>query len=469
MKIKHLLSLAIAILMIAFISCNDELDNIGGNIQPDGDDISVYIDTVVLTARTVSMEDSVYARSNFGLLGEYTDPIFGKIKSDFLSELFCSEKTAFHEKTISVDSVFLDIVSEISYGDSISPIGITAYRVDKKDLNRDFYTNVKPTDYCSMKQIIGQGVFTIKDAEHFGSNQAAKQYRLLVNKSLGNEIYNNWKKSNGNIFANEDSLRNYFKGIYITSNFGSGSLINVNTSRLLIYYSYTGRNSGNTADSVRVGSVLLPTNQQVIQLNRVQNTIPSYLLENGDSKVYLKSPAGVCTEITIPLKQIIEKAKRNNKINIVNSASFNLKGFTEEEQNMTLGQSSNLLFINKDSINNFFSKNKNADNNSSFIMIRSAATNTYNFSNSNQVSSLSNNLATMVNYYVNYYKDKETVPDLKFLVLPISTAISYVSANYTQVAIYSSVYNQMTPTSAILRSDKDNMKMGLIFSDYNSN
>lgn len=469
MKIKHLLSLTMAILMIAFISCDDELNNIGENIQPDDDDISVYVDTVVLTAKTVSLEDSVYARSNFGLLGEYTDPIFGKIKSDFLSELYCSENTAFHEKAFSIDSVFLDVVSEKSYGDSISPIGITAYRVDKKDLNRDFFTNIKPTDYSSLKQIIGQGVFTIKDAEFYGSSGAAKQYRLVVDKSLGQEFLDYWKESKGNIFANDDSLRNYFKGIYITTTFGSGSLINVNTSRLQIYYSYTGRNKENTEDSTRVGSVLLPTTQQVIQLNRVQNTIPSYLLENSDSRVYIKSPAGVCAEITIPLKQIIEKAKKDNKINIVNSATFNLKGFTEEEQNMTLGQSPNLLFINKDSINNFFSKNKNADSNTSFIMTRSAATNTYNFSYSNQTSATSNNLASMVNYYINFYKDKDVIPDLKFLVLPVSTGIGYTSTGYTQVPIYNAVYNQMTPTSAILRSDTNNMKMGLIFSDYNSN
>ncbi|GAB6008035.1 DUF4270 domain-containing protein [Dysgonomonas reticulitermitis] len=465
MKIKLLLNLTIVLFAIAFVSCNDDLDSIGGNIQPDGDDISIYVDTVVLTAKTVSLEDSVFARHASGLIGEYTDPVFGKIKSDFLSELYCPEKLSFHEKTTSIDSVFLDVISYGFYGDSISPIGIAAYRVDKKNLNKDFFTNIKPTDYSSMKEVIGRGIFTIKDADAYS---AGKRYRLSASNSLGSEIYNEWKNSNGETFTNSDHLRQFFKGIYVTTTLGSGSLIDVNTSILQIYYSYTGRNTADTADSTHVGLFRLPTTGEVIQLNQVQNTTPDYLFQNSDTRAYLKSPAGVCAEVTIPLKEIMNKAKKEGITNKLNSATFKLKGYTEEEDKMTLNRSSNLLFINKDSLVNFFSKNNMADTKTSFIMIRDATSNTYNFSYSNTTSSVSNNLATMVNYYVNYYKDKENVPDLKFLVLPITAYSQNVTSGYSQVSTYTNVYNQMVPTSAILRTDKDNMKMALIFSNYNS-
>ncbi|MFT4221944.1 DUF4270 domain-containing protein [Dysgonomonas sp.] len=465
MKIKLLLNLTIVLFAIAFVSCNDNLDSIGGNIQPDGDDISVYVDTVVLTAKTVSLEDSVFARHASGLLGEYTDPIFGKIKSDYLSELYCSEDLAFHKNTTVIDSVFLDIISDKFYGDSISPVGIAAYRVDKKNLEKNYFTNIKPTDYCSMKDVVGRGIFTIKEAEAYGTG---KKYRLSVAKSLGNEFYNEWKNSNGATFKNSETFRNFFKGIYVTTTLGSGSLININTNILRIYYSYTGRNTADTADSTYVGSVMLPSTGEVIQLNQVQNTIPDYLFQNSDTRAYLKSPAGVCAEITVPLKDIMNKAKKEGITNKLNSATFKLKGYTEEEDKMAMNRSVNLLFINKDSLVNFFSKNNMADSKTSFIMIQDATSNTYNFSYSNIASSVSNNLATMVNYYVNYYKDKENVPDLKFLVLPITASSQYVTSGYSQILTYTNVYNQMTPTSTILRTDKGNMKMALIFSNYNS-
>ena len=465
MKIKLLLNLTIVLFAIAFVSCNDDLDTIGGNIQPGGDDISVYVDTVVLTAKTVSLEDSVYARHASGLLGEYTDPIFGKIKSDYLSELYCPEDLAFHKNKTTVDSVFLDVISDVFYGDSISPVGIAAYRVDKKNLEKDFFTNIKPTDYSSMKEVVGRGVFTIKDADAYGTG---KRYRLSVAKSLGDEIYEEWVNSEKAGTKFPEAFRNFFKGIYVTSTLGSGSLININTNILRIYYSYTGRNTADTADSTYVGSVMLPSTGEVIQLNQVQNTIPSYLLEESDTHTYLKSPAGVCTEITIPLKDIMNRAKKDNITNKLNSATFKLKGYTEEEEKMAMNRSTNLLFINKDSLVNFFSKNNMADSKTSFIMVRDATSNTYNFSYSNLASSVSNNLATMVNYYVNYYKDKEDVPDLKFLVLPITATSQYVTSGYSQVLTYTNIYNQMTPTSAILRTDEENMKMALIFSNYNS-
>ncbi|MDR1092511.1 MAG: DUF4270 domain-containing protein, partial [Prevotella sp.] len=222
------------------------------------------------------------------------------------------------------------------------------------------------------------------------------------------------------------------------------------------------------ADSTYVGLFRLPATDEVIQLNQVQNTIPGDLFQNSDTRAYLKSPAGVCAEVTIPLKEIMNKAKKENVTNKLNSATFKLKGYTEEEEGMGMARSNNLLFINKDSLVNFFSKNNMADSKTSFIMIQDATSNTYNFSYSNIASSVSNNLATMVNYYVDYYKDKENVPDLEFLVLPIDAYSQNVTSGYSQVLTYTNIYNQMAPTSAILRTDRDNMKMALIFSNYNS-
>jgi hypothetical protein len=461
MKIKHLLNLTVVFLAIALVSCDDDLNSIGGNIQPGGDDISIYVDTVVLTARTVSMVDSIYARSESGLLGEYNDPVFGKIKSDFLSEFYNPDSLSFHAKTTSIDSVFLDMVSPRFFGDTISPIGIAAYRIDKKPLERNFFTNINPTDYCSMQDIWGQGIFTIKDAERFGSD---RRYRFAVRKSIGDEFYNEWKNSDGKTFLNSASLRNYLKGIYVTTTLGSGSLIDMDYTALQIYYSYTGRNLSNTADSTRVGLFRLVTNRMVIQLNRVQNSIPENLFENSDSRVYMKTPAGICAELTIPLKEIMDKAKKEGRTNRLNSAGFFLKGYTEEEEKSNMQRSNNLLFINKDSLPNFFFNNKEADAKTSFVMMRNPSTNSYNFSNSN-TTSVSNNLANMVNYYVDYYKDKETVPDLKFMVIPVSAQASQVVNSGLQM--YTRIYNLMTPTSTILRTDEDNMKMALIFSNYN--
>lgn len=476
MKFKLLLNLTIAIFAIVFIACDDNLDTIGSNIQPDGDDIAVYTDTVIITAKTVSLEDSVYARTAFGVLGEYVDPIFGTVKSDYLSELYCPENLSFRDKTTSIDSVHLSVIFESFVGDSISPIGVSAYRVTKS-LEKNYFTNIKPTDYCDLKESLGQGLFSIRNSM-LPDEGGLREFKLEVDNSVGQELYDEWERTDGKVFTNSDELRKFFKGIYVTTTFGSGSLININTTALQVYYSYTGRNLDNTADSTRIAMLRLPVTSEVIQMNRVQNSIPSNLFENGDTRTYLKSPAGVCTELTIPLKKIMEIAetKGEGKNNKLNSATFKLKGYTEEEEKTNISQSPHLLFINKDSIKTFFTNpNKIAlsDNKTSFIMIRdgyyttASTTNTYNFSYSN-TTSVSNNIATLINHYADYYKDKTDIPDLKYLVIPISVAGQSVSSGYTSVYTFTNVYNQMYPTTAIFRTDKDNMKMPLIFSSYNT-
>ena len=168
------------------------------------------------------------------------------------------------------------------------------------------------------------------------------------------------------------------------------------------------------------------------------------------------------------MKKAEETGKKNNKLN---AANFKIKGFTEEEEKTNLGRPSTLLFINKDSLTNFFSdRNKNRpDAKTSFVMERSSTTNIYNFVYGNIASSTVNNIANLINHYMDYYKGKDNIPDLKYLVIPVSTKTqSSTTSSGSSVTMYTNVYNLMTPASAIFRTDVNNMKMGLIFSNYNS-
>lgn len=466
MKIKTLLNLAIAALMIVFVACDDDINQVGNSIQPDGDDIGVSTDTVVIKAKTVSLNDSVYALADSILLGNYTDPVFGKVTSDYLTELYCPENTTFPDKTISIDSTFIEVVSFRTYGDTTSPFGISAYRVTSP-LKANFFTNLDPKRYCDMTKTLGQGVFTIKDTP---ASSGQRSFLLRANKSLGQEFFDEWKNSKGATFKNSETLKEFFKGIYVTNSLGAGSMMNVSATVLRIYLKYTGRNVADTADSTRVGIFRLAATPEVIQLSHIQNSNPASLFANSDTRTYIKSPAGVCTELTIPLGEIIKKAdasgKKNNKLN---AANFKIKGYTEEEQKSNLERPRTLLFINKDSLNNFFLNKKMTDAKTSFIMEWSTSTNTYNFTYSNVKGATSNNIANMINYYMEQYKGKSNVPDLTYLVIPVSAKTqASTSSSGSTIYSYTNVYNQMSPTAAILRTDTENMKMSLIFSNYNS-
>ena len=456
MKIKTLLSLAIAFFAIVFIACDDDLNSVGNSIQPDGDGIFVGADTVIIKAETISFKDSVYAHTVYGLLGEYVDPIFGKIKSDYLSEFYCptdAESTLFKDNVKSIDSVFLDTEFTYFTGDSISPMGLSVYEVTSP-LKAFFFTSIDPTKYCDMKKVLGQSIFSIQDVpDTVISKTRIRTIKTKLDIALGERFYKKWKDTNGEAFKNSDELKKFFKGVYVTTTFGSGSLINVDYTELNIKYTYNIRNKANTADSAAVGIFRLPVTPEVIQMNHVKNDIPSNLFLDKDTKTYMTTPAGLYTQISIPLDQIRKKAGTGR---VINAANFKIKGFTEEEEKSNLLRPTSLLLINKDSLKNFFFEKKLQDNRTSFIISRNAKTNSYDFGN----------IASIINHYADHYKNMETLPDLNYVIIPVMTT---TFKNSNNVTVISDIYNQMFPTSAILRSDPKNMKMSIIFTQYNDN
>lgn len=466
MKIKTILySVIFTISFLCLVSCSDELTSIGSDIQPGGDGIFVGADTVFLTAKTISMKDSIFARTTSGALGEYIDPILGSTKSDYLFQYYCPNGLKFVGKDrnkIVIDSVVMTIsVDSAIIGNRNAPMGLSIYRVNTP-LKGYFYTNVDPTIYCDMSTTLGRGVFV---ANELGSYYSTKHIKIKMNNSYGQEFLNQWKQDS-TIFASQEKLNNKFKGVYITNTFGNSTLAKVNSTRLNIYYNYQGRNHDNTKDSTKTETFTLTATNEVIQMNHIKNDIPSSLLTDAEAKTktYLKTPAGLYTELTVPLADIINSINNKTEIDsnlMINIASFRLKGYSDLETQSGLSNPSNLLIIDKDSINGFFEKNDLTEFNkgqTSILVTRTAATNTYDLGN----------MATIISHYVNIYKDKTSIPDIKFLVIPVEVVYSpYETSSGSVTTKVTSIYNLMYPSGAILRSDRDNLKMTIIYSKYN--
>lgn len=455
MKIKTLLSLAIAFFAVVFVACDDDLGQLGESIQPKDDDINAKGDTINLKAATYSFEDSVYARTQYGLLGEYIDPIFGKVKSDYMTELFCPDNVEFknpNNKKITIDSVLLKTEFVNFTGDTVAPMGLSVYEVTEP-LKAFFFTNVDPAKYTSnMSKLLGQNIFSIQDLpDTVISSSRIRTIYTQLNLSLGERFYKEWVDSK-DTFKDSDTMSKFFKGIYVTTTFGSGTIINTDQTTFDIYYTYQIRNVANTADSAAVGVFRLPVTPEVIQMNRVKNSLPSGMLGQSDVQTYLKTPAGVYTELTIPLKDIMNSVGKDR---VLNAANFKIKGFTEQEEKSGLIRPSYVLVINKDSLKNYFYDQRySASSKTAFVVSRNTTSNTYDLGN----------LAYVINYYSNYYKDQAELPDLKYLMIPIDVSTVYSSTTGTNSI--ADVFNMMYPTSAILRTDPDNMKMTVISSKY---
>lgn len=451
MKGKSLWTLIVLTITLGFIACDDNLNSIGFGIQPPSDTISVANDTVDINARTISMRDSVYARTINGTLGMYEDPIFGTIKSDYLCQFYFPDSASIYKNMTEIDSVRF-LVDFLSYsGDSLAPMGLSVYRVTKP-LKDYFYTNVDPAEYCNMEEVLAQEAFTVSGASIISTSGSLKQRRVSaeLDKSFGSDLYNAFFSGKVN---NSESFNKYFPGTYVTTNFGSGCLLEDVLTYIRIHYKYTdikGNHDG-TQDTIRSTVFTLAVTNEVIQLNHIKNGNPASLFEEGTGATYLKTPAGVYTELEFPIKEISENMAKKNLNNVL-SAQLTLKGYTEKEIDspFELSRPANILLIDKDSIHNFFTKRQQPNGITSYCISRETNYNTYNFTN---ISSL-----------VNHYKEKG-IDVAKFAVIPVG-----VERNNSTGAI-TKVYNYMQPSSAILRSNKKDaskkdMQMTLVYSRF---
>lgn len=448
MKVKSIFAVVSCFIALAFASCDDDLNSIGGTIQPPADSISITTDTLAIKARTISMQDSVYARTINGVLGQYEDNLFGTIKSDYLCQFYFPEGAKFKDNLLEIDSVQFIINFNTYSGDTLAPMGLAVYEA-AKTIPENFYTNVDPTKYLGDKpKLLANEAYTISGAKIIPSSSGIREIVADLGTDFGKRIYNGWKDKK---FTDNASFNEFFKGTYVTTNFGSGNLIRVLYTSIDIYYKYNDvlGNHDNTADTTRTSSFSLTVTPEVMQLNQIKNKNPEELFVEGTGATYLKTPAGVYTEVTFPITQIkANMAKKNFKT--INTAIFSLKGYTEKESTSKyeLGRPTTLLLINKDSVNTFFSRRQLYDGKTTVVGTH-GSNNIYNFAN----------ISTLINTYKDMNLDKDPV----FAVIPVEV-VTKTDANGS--SYLTGVFNYLQPSTSIIRSDEKNLRLELIYSKF---
>ena len=434
--------------------CNDELSEVGSSIQPDGDKSFVYVDSFQLSAKTVLM-DSVYARTTSGLLGEIYDPLYGNIKSDYLCQFYCPENYQFQNTPLNgvIDSMDLRIFYSSWVGDSLTPMQVTVYPITTVP-ERNFYTNVDPEKYCDMQTVLGQKMYTAYDvtiSDSVRNGLTSTTYTPVVRVKLPTEIvqdFYNETVNNPGSFENQDAFNQYFPGLYITNTFGSGNLLTVYQTSFFIYYRYTVEGSAGQ-DSIVNGREQFNVTREVIQLNHVANANLEPLLLPDEKYTYMRTPAGVYTELTLPITEIKETVGSR----FLNNLPLTLHAMPQENWDYAFEPPSYLLLLPTDSVKGFFEQNKVENNETAFLSgIYDSSTRTYTFGN----------ISNLIKYQLENAPDE----DLQVSVIPVSRETQSDSYSGTEYTV--TLSNYMLPSGVKIVKDNDYMKVGLTTSEYNS-
>jgi hypothetical protein len=464
MKSKSLINGLILIFaaMLTF-SCNDTLDQVGFTIQPGKDRLGVGVDTLNLRARTVQV-DSVYNRTKYPVLGEYKDPTFGSIRASYMGEFYFPEGAGFKEGA-EIDSVRIIASYTTMMGDSLAPMELSVYEITKSLKGTANYTHIDPSDYVDLSSPIGSQVFTGKNStyrtgSYTGSDYSTINYKIYdiivrLPNELGERFLNEYKKPGHGKLMDVDTFREFFKGLYFTPTFGNSTIVSIDGTFLNVHYHYLDpKGSSTQQDTIRTDVLSLRITPEVSQINYIQNNNQQLLSEN-DNRTFVKSPAGVNTEITFPFSELHDKIKSQ----ALNLANFTIYAMPEAEENplVKIAPPDYLLLINKDSLNGFFEQRKLIDNVTSFISSK-FDTNTYSYRFSN--------ISTMINHYNQEFNGEAF--DLVYYLIPVSaTYTTYQQSYYSQASsVLTALHNQMWPNAAILDKREGNMKLELIFSNF---
>lgn len=450
MKIKLvLLGLILGITILG--GCNDNLTEVGINTMPSTDGVEARADTFYMTAKTL-LSDSVYARTTSGSLGELVDPMFGTLKSDYLCQFYCPDNYSFKHTPINgkIDSVEFKIFYQSWTGDSLTPMRVQLYQITTP-LQKNYYTNVDPKKFCDMKTLLGSKSYTAHDMTVSDSLRSTSSFMPNVAVRMPIDFGQHFYEETINhpaSFNNQDAFNKFFPGIYVTTTFGTGNIINVYSSEMYIFYKYTTTGSAGQDSIVKTYENFNATSE-VIQLNRFKNSNISHLIEPNDSVSYLRSPAGVYTEFTIPSKAIAAAIDGR----ILSNMNLTLKALPQDDWDFAFEPPSDILILPSDSVDQFFKNNEIENSNTIFRASYTSSTRSYNF----------NNICNVLKDHIEKAPDK----DLKLSVIPIERKTGTTSSYYYGSSTYTTaINNYLKPSGVKLRINNKTMRLRIVTIKY---
>lgn len=410
MKILRLLTVLV-IAALTFAACDDTTEGIGGSITNKIDNINISNSAFNVTTKSI-VADSVLSRNNTGLIGKMKDPETGNyVKGDYMTQLsvlptFSVDTLDYIKQanngSIEADSCYLLVSYNASYGDTIAPMKVTAYEMTKPmEENKEYYSN-----YDAFKE-----GWVSENNQHWSSNynlsntSDVKNFKIYLNKEYKTKDGKTYKNYGSYIMQTYAEHPEYFKtnykflnnvcpGFYIKNVGGTGNMAKIWNTELIFYWTrHKTINKDSTA--VSIGYNRFDGTEEVLQLNKIENDTENLkkLASRQDSCTYLKSPAGIFTEVTLPIEDIM-KGHEKDTLNTA-TISFPRLNNDNEDNPYNFATPSTILMVQKDSLQSFFEKSKLADNRTSYTASYSSTgtyKNAYTFQNiANLVSAMYKN------------------------------------------------------------------------------
>lgn len=437
---KKLIMAGIAILTVAISSCDEETISVGNSLTSAVDQFTIITDTFDVATNSLPI-DSVVSQSTYTYIGRVKDPETGTyISCDYmtrfnilendLNSVFPAKGNIINvddDKEPVADSCFVKVMISAYQGDSLEAMKLQM-REMAVPLREDtiYYTNYDVEASGKLRAVEDGGirqnkVYSISDltlSDSLRNVYRNKSYYEYVNIPLNkpytdknNKTYKNYGTyimrtyyEHPEYFRNSNTFaRNVCPGFYLKSTDGLGAMIEVAFTQLAVYYTHK-RNDKNYSENKRFNST-----DEILQTTHIVNdkkSIESLLkMKANENCTFLKTPAGIYTEVELPINEI--KMGRNNNGEHLNDTiaaakiSFSRMNSKTDLSEIMLEEPTTLLLIERDSLYSFFEHRNMPNNVTSYLAAYNSTFKTYSFNN---ISGLINSMWNHRNMSPNWNK-----------------------------------------------------------------
>ena len=480
--------MGIAMITIAISSCTEDTTMLGNTLVSESDQFTIVSDTFDVSTRSI-IADSILARSSYSYLGKIKDPETGSyITANFMTQFSTLESEASdlfpplsvlrgeeddHADNALVDSCFLNIIVDNFMGDSLAAMKMTVCELDKPvKENRQYYTNydLEKNGFLRAGGIRKNTLYSLSDLTQSDSlrqlNQSGSNF-FRISISL-NEPYTD---KNGVTYNNYGSylMRTYYDhpeyfknsqtfiqkvcpGFYFKTTDGLGLMTEIVDTRLITYYRIMKDGKETNFKTEFHGT------EEVLQTTRITNNkMVIDALAANDEWTYLKTPAGIFTEVTLPVDDI----KKGHENDTITSAKvvFHKMNDKSELTDKLLKDPTNLLMVHRDSLESFFDNHNIPNNTSSYLATLSTKYNSYTYTNISGIINLmyNNKEKGGANYTTEHPNWNKVV------LVPVKTTMTSTSSGGT----ISAVNHEMSITSTRLiggaKNQHEPIKISIIY------
>jgi len=486
----------VAFAAMAISSCDEDTLTIGNSLTNEGDKLNMVAEVFPYVTTQTLVADSVLTSSPTCYLGNVKDPeTEAEVKSEFttqfhvLEDLYVSPKEYLHKD--AAGEAIADSCDLILYLNSPfkSTGSLSAMKLRIRELGKPvnemqlFYSDYDPDSLLrkDANALDVSHMFTFTNFTDADSARSKSGYlnniRIPLNKaytSTDGKTYSNYgtyilrrvmkylyegnkKMPNSYVFARE-----VCPGFYFEITDGQGFHSAVTNVGLRSFYYVT------RPDTAYSASITLAGTKEVLQTIKVTNDKQALTdLAKSDEQTYLKSPAGLFTEVTLPIDSIFLRKNpttgADHQGDSILSAKLTFQRLNNKKaDSRSFDASKNVLMVMKDSLISYFEKGNVPDSKLSYLTTFNSSYNTYSFSNiSNLVTSLWNmkqkGLKNDPNWVANH-------PNWNKVVL---VPVTYTTTSTSTTPV--SVSHDMSLTSTRLKrgTASNPIEMNVVYAKFN--